>query len=412
MRSIFPISLGCPKNLVDTERLLARFQQEGYRIVNDLSQSDTVLINTCGFIAPAIAESETEIAEALELKKSGKIRSVIVAGCLVQRRLKKLQEDFPEIDKFIDLKSLPDEKYARLQVTLPHTAYLKIADGCDNCCSYCTIPSIRGGYRSRPEDDIITEARKLVEHGVKEVSLIAQDTTRYGIDLYNDYCLPKLISRLTKIRGLEWIRLMYVYPEMVSDELLALIAGEAKVCKYLDMPLQHISDPILKSMNRRSSEQTIRDTIERIRQKVPDLALRTNFIVGYPGETEQDFDRLLHFVKEVQFNKVGVFAYSQEAGTPAALMDAQVPEGLKQERYNKLVSLQSKVVDTLNKGLRGKIMTVLLDTADFGRTQQEAPDIDGGVLVSAKQRLRPGTFVPVRITGADGYMLKGVTDTP
>lgn len=410
--NIFPISLGCPKNLVDTERLLARFQDEGYQVVYDLDKADIVLINTCGFIAPAIAESTSEIARALELKKNGQISSVIVAGCLVQRQRKKLQEDFPEIDRFITLKELPDEKYARLQVTLPHTAYLKIADGCDNKCSYCTIPSIRGGYRSRPEDDIIKEAKRLAEHGVKEVSLIAQDTTCYGIDLYREYRLPKLISRLTKIDGLAWIRIMYAYPETVSEELIDVLAAEPKVCKYLDMPLQHISDDILKSMNRRSSELEIRRKLEQIKRKVPEIALRTNFIVGFPGETNRDFKALEKFVKEMEFKKVGIFTYSPEKGTPAAKMQAQVPEELKQQRYNKLVSLQSKVVDILNEGLREKMLTVLLDTAKFGRTQYEAPDIDGGILIDSNQTFQAGSFLPVKITGANGYLLKGVPVSP
>jgi ribosomal protein S12 methylthiotransferase len=408
MSKIFVISLGCPKNQTDTEEILGGMLDDGNEVVFEEEQADEALLNTCAFIKPAIEETESEIEYLLDLKRKGIIKKVTVAGCYVERFKNEIMAKYPEIDELIGVKkaiSLPKSKFL---TTMPHSAYLKIADGCDNKCTYCTIPSIRGGYRSKPIDDIIIEAESLAAQGVKELSLVAQDTTSYGKDLYKKTCFNQLLKRLTKIKGIEWIRIMYAYPELVTDELIRLIAEEDKICNYLDMPLQHISDGILKSMSRRVSGQEIREKIEMIRSIVPDMAIRTNFIVGFPGETADDFAELKSFIKEAGFSKVGVFKYWQEKGTPAARMANQIDEKTKTERYDQLIMTQSRVIDKLNKQIIGKTMKVLIDLPFIGRSQYLAPEIDGGIAIDSDKAYNSGDFLDLKITAAEGYSLRGV----
>ncbi|GBR77556.1 ribosomal protein S12 methylthiotransferase RimO [Candidatus Termititenax dinenymphae] len=428
MPSIFPISLGCPKNLTDTEEMLGILQARGYRIATGDPPADIALINTCAFIGDAVKESYAEIEKLLAMKKQGYFGRVIVAGCLVQREKAKLLKKYPEIDSIIGVGSaknivevvdsgrdracpvstaiprvLTRQEY-RFPATLPHSAYLKIADGCNNSCAFCTIPRLRGGYRSKPINDIIQEAECLVAGGVREVSLVAQDTTSYGIDLYSEYRLADLLKALTGVQGLEWIRLMYAYPERVTPEIVQVMAENNKICHYLDMPLQHVSDKVLARMGRESTEKLIKQKIKLLRKFLPDIALRTNFIVGYPGESKTDFAKLKDFVEEYEFSKVGIFAYSREKGTKAAGLTGHLPKAVREDRCAELTEVQSRVIDRKNKKMIGKSVKVLMDMPSFGRTQYEAPDIDGGVNVTP--RLTPGAFADVKITGADGYILK------
>ncbi|MDR2432015.1 MAG: 30S ribosomal protein S12 methylthiotransferase RimO [Candidatus Margulisbacteria bacterium] len=427
MPSIFPISLGCPKNLTDTEEMLGVLQARGYRVVTGDPPADIALLNTCAFIGPAVREADAEIKKLLALKKQGYFGRVIVAGCLVQREKEKLLRKYPGVDAIVGVGDVPNiagilentagggrnagaipriltRREFRFPATLPHSAYLKIADGCDNACAFCAIPRLRGGYRSKPIDDIIAEAESMAAGGVKELSLVAQDTTSYGIDLYGAYRLADLLRALVKVSGLQWIRVMYAYPERVSPELLEAMAGEPKICHYLDLPLQHIADRVLGAMLRDSTAALIKQKLKLIREIVPDIALRTNFIVGYPGETEADFQALLAFVEEYEFSKVGVFAYCREKGTRAAELTGQLPRAVKNRRSAALTGAQSRVIDRKNKKMIGKEAQILMDMPQFGRSQYEAPDIDGGVNFTS--RLSPGSFVSARITGAEGYILK------
>ncbi|MFH1619188.1 MAG: 30S ribosomal protein S12 methylthiotransferase RimO [bacterium] len=428
MKNIFVVSLGCPKNLTDTEEMMGLLARAGCRIVFDEEKAEAVLLNTCGFIDPAVKESEREIKRLIRLKGLKKIKKIVVAGCLVEREKEKLAQKFPEVDAFVGLGSLRrvaealakrrnyfepvPSKLAPLRykvpLTMPHSAYIKIADGCDNRCSYCTIPRIRGRFRSKPEEGVLAEAREMASRGVKEISLVAQDTTSYGADIYGKPCLPVLLRKLAKIRGIEWIRLMYVYPEKVTDELLHLMADEPKICRYLDMPIQHISDRVLKSMNRRSTEKLIRDKLESIGVFNPGMGIRTSLIAGYPGETERDFKKLREFVSQAGFYSMAVFSYCREKGTPAAKMEGQVPLKVKNERAAELIDAQSRVVDAWNSGLCGKTLKVLLDGPDFGRTERDAPEIDGLVNFDACGKVTAGQFIKVRITGAEGYIRRGV----
>ena len=424
---VFVTSLGCPKNLTDTEKMSALSVKRGFEISFDEESSDHALLNTCGFIGPAIEESHEHIKYLLQLKAEGVFDKVVVAGCLANRCGEALLRNYPDLDGVVGIgdqdkiaevfdssersflckyqKNLVLEP--KLQVTLPHTAYLKIADGCDNKCTYCTIPLIRGGYRSKPKNDIITEAQFLAEQGVKELTLIAQDTTRYGIDLYGSCELPDLLRHLVKIDGIEWIRVMYAYPELVSDELIELMAQEHKVCNYLDMPLQHIADNVLSRMNRRLDSAGIRKLLKKIRSKVPDVAIRTNFIVGFPGETADDFEILKRFVKEEGFSRVGVFTYYPETGTAAAELENQISEELKEIRCDELINEQSRVIDKMNKGLIGKNFRILMDTPNVGRTFRDAPEIDGFVELK-NSSVSAGSFANVQISGASGYQLEGI----
>lgn len=428
MKNVYVISLGCPKNLADTEEILGGLLANGYALALKEDGADTVLINTCAFLASARAEADAEIKRAEKLKKQDKILTLAVAGCLVEKEGAKLLKKYPGVDAFIGMADIPnsariiDNKKShfppkpatlnaaayKLPLTLPHSAYLKISDGCNNRCAYCLIPSIRGAQRSKPVKDVLKEARALVKNGAKEISLIAQDTTAYGTDLYGGPRLSELLKELVKIKGLSWIRIMYAYPEKVTEELLSFINENKKMCKYLDMPLQHISQPVLKAMARRSTEAQIREKMELIRRVSPGIALRTNFITGFPGETEKDFAKLKMFIEQESFNNVAVFPYSKEAGTPAAEMKNQVPQKIKLLRARILEEAQSRVVDDLNKDIINKTIEVIIDAAVpggyMGRGHADAPDVDGGVYVKTARKLKPGAIVNVRVTKAHGYL--------
>jgi len=435
-QKVFIISLGCPKNLTDAEVMAGSLAAAGYELTADESKADIALINTCAFLTSAVKESEAEIGRLSSLKERGKLSKIAVTGCLVEREKDLLLRRFPAIDAVVGINALDrissalngDSSYIlpetlplsapkfKTRLTAPHTAYLKIADGCDNHCSYCAIPMLRGGFRSKPMDDVVTEAGNLSASGAKEISLIAQDTTSYGMDVYGRPRLYELLKELVRIPGIKWLRLLYVYPEKLTPELLKLMRDEEKICHYLDMPLQHISGNVLKRMNRRSTERSINAKLSSIRKFIPDIAFRTNFITGFPGETEKDFAKLSGFVSGAGFDNVGVFAYSREQGTPAAELPGQVPETLKTARMNELIDIQSRVIDGTNIGLIGRTVRVLMDSGNFGRTYRDAPDIDGKVEVfpkpaAGKKKASPppkaGDFVDVKITGASGYLRRG-----
>lgn len=428
---IFIESLGCPKNLADSEALCGTLINYGHEIVFSEEEADAALINTCAFLKAARDEAEEEINRLLELKKQGKLKKVAAAGCLVQKDGSKLFEKFPGLDSVLDIYSLeavglafrrggfyqarpaagqdillPPEHKARL--TAAHSAYLKIADGCGNRCAYCLIPQLRGGFRSKALPDIIAEAKGLAASGAKEISLIAQDTTNYGADLEAGGKNPRpsletLINRLAKIKFVKWWRIMYAYPERITDGLVAAMRDNPAVCHYLDMPLQHISDNILHRMRRMSTEKTICGIIDKLRQAMPDFAIRTNFIVGFPGETDKDFRRLLKFIRDYGLDNVGVFEFSPEPGTEAYSMPEQVPEELKHERAEILIEAQSKVLRRINRRIIGREITVLMDTPDTGRTYSDAPDIDGSITLTHPLPSKTGKFIKARIIKAEGY---------
>jgi ribosomal protein S12 methylthiotransferase len=429
MPRIFISSLGCPKNLADAEVMAGELAGAGWEVVSSETEADAALVNTCAFLGSAVKESETEIRRLLALKKRGLLKKVVIAGCLTERMKGALLEKFPEADAAIGPGSLREIARAlekgglllspqaaleapplKLRLTAPHSAYLKVADGCDNRCAYCLIPSLRGPFRSKPLEDAVAEARLLAGSGAKEISLIAQDTTLYGADLYGKPALARLLRKVSAIKGLRWIRVMYAYPERVTPELLRVMAGAENICRYLDLPLQHASDAVLKAMNRRSTEKGLRRTLASIRRLLPGAAVRTNFIVGFPGETDKDFSRLLRFVRDERLDNVGVFKYSPEPGTSAAGFPDQVPETVKTERMNELLAAQAAAVDSINSALVGKKFEVLMDSPRFGRTYRDAPEIDGTVEVAAAAGKKPraGDFLRVRITSARGYSRKGV----
>lgn len=416
----FLISLGCPKNLTNSEEFSARLLAHGHQLVFTPQEADTVIINTCGFISSAVKEGTAEIRHALELKRQGVIKRVAVTGCMVDRYREQMAKDFPEADTVFSiaaqdhvedligqdglfLESLANALYIpeyKMTLTATHTAYLKIADGCNYRCAYCTIPFIRGAYRSKPMEQIVQEARLLTQNGVKEISLIAQDTTSYGIDLYKKPSLTDLLKKLLKIRGLGRLRIMYAYPNLVTQELAYLMAGEEQIFHYLDIPLQHIADPVLKNMNRQCDGKKIKDTLDMLKKTVPDISLRTNFIVGFPQETQKDFNELKKFVREYEFDNMGVFEYFREKGTPAYEMK-QIPAAVKHQRARELEETQSRVIDKINKRLVGAEMEVIADGADFGRTYKDAPDIDGKVTFT--KPVPPGCIFYGRVVAAQGY---------
>ena len=416
----FLISLGCPKNLTNSEEFSARLLAHGHQLVFTPQEADTVIINTCGFISSAVKEGTEEIRHALELKRQGVIKRVAVTGCMVDRYREQMAKDFPEADTVFSiaaqdhvedligqdglfLESLANALYIpeyKMTLTATHTAYLKIADGCNYRCAYCTIPFIRGAYRSKPMEQIVQEARLLTQNGVKEISLIAQDTTSYGIDLYKKPSLVALLKKLLKIRGLGRLRIMYAYPNLVTQELADLMAGEEQIFHYLDIPLQHIADPVLKNMNRQCDSKKIKDTLDMLKKTVPDISLRTNFIVGFPQETQKDFNELKKFVREYEFDNMGVFEYFREKGTPAYEMK-QIPAAVKHQRARELEETQSRVIDKINKRLVGAEMEVIADGADFGRTYKDAPDIDGKVTFT--KPVPPGCIFYGRVVAAQGY---------
>jgi len=432
------VSLGCPKNLVDSEIMLGLLKSAGYTITNREQEADVLIVNTCSFINDAKEESIKTILELARFKEKGSCKAILVAGCLAQRYPEELMAEMPEIDGLIGTGSVPEIVRAvedalvgkkivlvgkpgflhcadlpRLQSTPHYTAFLKIAEGCDNHCSYCVIPGIRGPFRSRPVEDIVSEATSLAAAGVKELVLVAQDTTRYGADLYGRPMLAGLLKRLAGIDGLVWLRLLYTYPALISDELIELMSSEKKVCRYLDLPLQHASNAVLTRMNRRGNREEAVRLVEKLRSAIPGVTLRTSFITGFPGETEADFLELLDFMREVKFDRVGVFTYSQEENTVAAAMPEQVPEEIKAERRERAMALQQRISLEKNLGKVGAVLPVLVEDRAkkpgeyVGRSEGDAPDIDGKVFIFSDLELKPGDFVQVLVSGAGEYDLTG-----
>ncbi len=421
------VSLGCPKNQCDAELMLAKIADAGYKIVPEAGLADVVVINTCGFITSAKEEAIEEIIEAINRKNDGINKRIIVTGCLAQRYQEQMDTEFPEIDGVLGIgrndaivetieKVLAGERVIdfgnvenhnmegkRMQSTLSHYAYLRIADGCDNCCTYCAIPQIRGRFRSRKIEDIVKEAETLVNGGVRELIVIAQDTTRYGEDIYGKLALPDLLRELVKL-DVKWIRLLYCYPERMTDELIDMIASEPKICKYIDLPLQHCDAEILKDMNRTGDRASLTALVEKLRARIPGLTLRTTFITGFPGETEAQFTELAEFANEIKFDRLGCFAYSQEDGTPAADFPNQVDEREREHRAEIIMEQQEIRVTDAQQALVGTETEVVCEGYDrlfemyFGRDASYAPEIDGMIYFSAKRRLRTGEFIKIRFT--------------
>lgn len=429
------VSLGCPKNLVDSETMLGLIHDENYKITNDPSEAEIIIVNTCGFIESAKEESINTILQMAEYKKSGSCKYIIVTGCLSQRYAEELFNELPEADaiagvevydeigsiikrvmngeRFIMLeRTKPDVIYTSKETFLPrilttpsYTAYLKIAEGCDNCCSYCAIPKIRGPYRSKPMEQVLKEAKALADNGVKELIVVAQDTTRYGEDLPGGkLLLADLLKELNKIESLKWIRVMYCYPNNFTDELIETFASLDKVCKYVDLPLQHASNRLLASMNRYDTREEVETLLAKLRKRIPGIVIRTTFIVGFPGETDADFEELKEFVEQQRFENAGVFAYSQEEGTVAGAMPNQIPDEIKQERYHELMALQAQISEEIHKDTEGQTLEVLVEGIEedgsglhYGRSYREAPDIDGLVFIENPGVIKPGCFVKVNI---------------
>ena len=419
------VSLGCPKNQVDAELLLYKIKNDGYVLEPDSGSCDIVIINTCGFIESAKQEAIENILEFITLKKEGTIKKIIVTGCLAERYRDQIAEEMPEVDAILGIGSndkiveaikgvMNDEKVYfygekdnlplegdRVLTTLPFYAYLKIAEGCDNCCSYCAIPSIRGRFRSRPMENVIKEAQNLAAQGVKELIVVAQDTTRYGQDLYGEYKLAELLQKLAQIDGFRWIRVLYAYPERITDELLQVMATEPRIAKYIDIPIQHCNQRILRDMNRPGDRKTIEALIRKVREKVPDITVRTTLIAGFPGETEEQFEELCQFVKDMRFDRLGCFAYSPEEDTSAAEMDGQLDEQLKIRRAELVTEEQMNIMAQENEKKVGRTVTVVTEGFDrygecyFGRSEADAPDIDGKVFFTSEKKLFPGDFVNV-----------------
>jgi len=404
------LSLGCPRNLVDSENILGGLSLKGYA-VTDMDKADIGIVNTCAFIEDAKVESIDAILDLIDLKRKGKLSKVIVYGCLAQRYKDKLRRELPEVDAFIGKTSL-NHSLGRFQLTPKHYAYLKICEGCINNCSYCVIPKIKGKFTSLDIDSILGKIEKLNKSKVSEVNIIGQDITGYGLDLYASTKLPELLKRIIKKSpNIGWLRLLYLNPGRISDELLDLIKNEPKICKYIDLPLQHINERILKLMHRQTSRQEILRIIDRIRKKLPDIAIRTSIIVGFPSETEKDFKELLDFITDVKFERLGAFVYSREEGTKAYNFKKQVPCEIKKERFNTLMLQQQRISQDVNKKLLGKVVDVLIDEKgeDFylGRTQYDAPEVDGTIYVDSLKALSVGGFVKVEITDTLEYDLVG-----
>lgn len=439
------VSLGCPKNLVDSETMLGLIHEENYEITNDPSEAEIIIVNTCGFIESAKEESINTILQMAEYKKSGSCKYIIVTGCLSQRYAEELFNELPEADaiagvevydeissiikrvmnseRFIMLeRSKPDVIYTSKETFLPrilttpsYTAYLKIAEGCDNCCSYCAIPKIRGPYRSKPMEQVLKEAKALADNGVKELIVVAQDTTSYGEDLPGGkLLLADLLKELNKIESLKWIRVMYCYPNNFTDELIETFASLDKVCKYVDLPLQHASNRLLASMNRYDTKEEVETLLAKLRKRIPGIVIRTTFIVGFPGETDADFEELKEFVEQQRFENAGVFAYSQEEGTVAGAMPNQIPDEIKQERYHELMALQAQISEEIHKDTEGQTLEVLVEGIEedgsglhYGRSYREAPDIDGLVFIENPGDIKPGCFVKVNILQGFTYETVG-----
>lgn len=434
-RKVGMISLGCPKNQVDGEALLAKLKKAGYEIVNNIEDSDVMIVNTCGFIEQAKKEAIDTILEVAEYKNAGLISAIVVTGCLAERYQDEIIKEMPEVDAVLGIgansdivktcdkalcgivtTSFPNKCYLsindeRIISTPSHWAYLKIAEGCDNRCSYCAIPGIRGGFRSRTIESCVDEAKALAESGVKELILIAQDTTKYGQDLYGKYSLDILLKELVKIDGIEWIRLFYCYPQRITDSLINVIANEEKVCNYIDIPLQHSDKTVLKNMNRVGDGDDYRALISKMRKAIPDLALRTTFMVGFPGETDEQFENLCKFTEDVKFDKMGCFTFSPEEDTPAYDMQNQIDDDVKVRRQEVLMNKQYSITEELNKQRIGRIYKVIIDTFDgekyVGRSYMDSPEIDSGIIFTCDNNLNIGDFVNVKITDYNGYDLIG-----
>lgn len=432
-KKVFIDTLGCPKNFNDSEFAAGILEENGYEIIDSPEDADIIMVNTCGFINDAKKESIEHIFEMNERRKDG--GKLVVSGCLSQRYSEELSKEIPEADCIIGVNQynkLPEilsdidnnhvaanscdldylEKTVRKLSDNPYTATLKIAEGCNNTCTYCIIPMIRGKFRSKKMEDIITEAKELANAGCKELILIAQDVTYYGKDLYGKFVLPELLRKLCKIDGIEWIRLMYCYVERITDELIQVMAEEDKICKYIDIPLQHASDNILRSMRRQTTRKSIKDTLAKLKAAMPDIHVRTTLIVGFPGETEDDYDQLLELVESERFSRLGVFTYSQEENTVAAEMDNQIDEDIKQTRFDGVMRRQMLISSELNQEKIGKVFDVIVDSMDedgsfIGRTRFDAPEIDNSVIFTSKNELQPGDIVKVKINDAFDYDIIG-----
>ena len=442
MKILF-VSLGCDKNLVDSEVMLGQLSQEGFTFTDDETEAEVIVVNTCCFINDAKEESINTILEMAELKKQGTLKALVVTGCLAQRYQEEIQEEIPEVDCILgttaidgiveavkealagekvglkhieDINRTPVYGTKRIMTTGGHFAYLKIAEGCDKHCTYCIIPKIRGNFRSIPMEALVEDAKKLVEQGVKEIILVAQETTLYGQDLYGRKALPELLDKLNEIPGLYWIRILYCYPEEVTQELIDAIKRNEKVCHYLDIPIQHGSDPVLKRMGRRTNEQQLRDIVGKLREEIPDICLRTTLISGFPGETKEDHETVMQFVDELEFDRLGVFTYSPEEDTPAAMMEAQIPEEVKEDRRAELMELQQEIAYEKADSMVGEKLLVMIEgkvadeNAYVGRSYKDAPNVDGYVFVNTERNLMTGDFVPVVITGSYEYDLIGEID--
>ena len=429
------ISLGCPKNQVDGEVLLAKLADAGFKIVNTIEDSDIMIVNTCGFIEAAKTEAIETILEVAEYKKAGIVSAIVVTGCLAERYKDDVLSELPEVDAVVGIgansdivkvcqkalcgistANFPNKCYLplnekRMLSTPPHWAYLKIAEGCDNRCAFCAIPGIRGKFRSRPMDEVIDEAKTLAAKGIKEVILIAQDTTKYGQDIYGEYKLAALLKELVKIDGIEWIRLYYCYPQRITDELIEVIRDNEKICSYIDVPLQHSDATVLRNMRRVGTGEDYKALIAKMRKEIPDLALRTTLMVGFPGETDEQFENLCAFIKDVKFDRMGCFAFSPEEDTPAYDMDNQLDDDVKNHRQEILMDMQYGISESWNKSRVGKTYKVIVDNVKddvcVGRSYMDSPEIDTGITFSSTPNIKIGDFVNVKITDVDGYDLVG-----
>ncbi|ROR22378.1 SSU ribosomal protein S12P methylthiotransferase [Mobilisporobacter senegalensis] len=436
--NILFVSLGCDKNLVDSEVMLGLIREKGYNITNDEKEADIIVVNTCCFINDAKEESIQTILEMAEYKKTGVLKALVVTGCLAERYKAEIQDEIEEVDavlgtssyenivevidevligkkiqNFKDVNYLPDGKRNRINTTGGFYSYLKIAEGCDKHCTYCIIPKVRGNYRSVPMERLMEEAKSLADTGVKELILVAQETTLYGVDLYGKKSLPSLLKEFCKIDGIEWIRILYCYPEEITDELIEVMKEEDKICNYLDMPIQHASDNILKRMGRRTNKQELLDIVAKLRKNIPDISLRTTLITGFPGETKKDHEELLDFIDEVEFDRLGVFTYSMEDDTPAAKMESQISEETKIEQRDEIMELQQEISYELSERMIGKTLKVFIEgklpdeNVFIGRTYKDAPNVDGFIFVNSDRELMSGDFVVAQVTGAKEYDLIG-----
>lgn len=437
MKILF-VSLGCDKNLVDSEMMLGELLQKGYEFTDDEAEADIVVVNTCCFIGDAKEESINTLLEMAELKNSGQIKLLVAAGCLAQRYKEEIQTEIPEVDVIIgttaidsiveaieealdgqsqnhyaDINEKPLTGVSRVMTTGGHFAYLKIAEGCNKHCTYCIIPKVRGDFRSVPMESLVAEAKELAEKGVKELILVAQETTLYGVDLYGKKSLPELLHKLAEIPGIFWIRILYCYPEEITEELIQTIKEEPKVCHYLDIPIQHASDAVLKRMGRRTNQEQLRSMIARLREEIPDICLRTTLITGFPGETEEDHEELMEFINEMEFDRLGAFTYSQEEDTAAAIMPDQIEEEVKLARQQEIMELQQEIAFEKAEDMIGRVLVVMVEgkiaeeDAYVARTYRDAPNVDGYLFINTTANLMTGDLVKVQVTDCNEYDLIG-----